>query len=77
MVGYARVHCTCTSGSFQFTHAKQKYFLYIDTDECLVANGDCEHICTNTGGSRECSCEDGYRLGSDDQSCQGINAVTN
>ena len=34
-------------------------------NECLVANGDCEHICTNTGGSRECSCEDGYRLGSD------------
>ena len=42
-----------------------------DINECLVANGDCEHICTNTGGSSECSCGDGYRLGSDGQSCSG------
>ena len=43
----------------------------LDINECLVANGNCEDICTNTDGSRECSCEDGYRLEDDGQGCLG------
>ena len=43
----------------------------IDIDECLVANGNCEQICINTDGSMECGCQDGYRLGSDGESCLG------
>ena len=43
----------------------------IDIDECLVANGNCEQICSNTIGSMECDCQDGYRLGSDGESCLG------
>ena len=35
---------------------------HADVDECLVNNGDCVHGCTNTVGSFECSCYDGYEF---------------
>lgn len=47
------------------------HYICTDINECSIANGDCEHICTNTDGSRECSCEEGYRLDSDGQGCSG------
>lgn len=40
---------------------------------CSRANGNCEHICTNTaGGGRQCSCRSGYRLLNDLRSCIDI-----
>ena len=32
--------------------------------ECLVNNGDCMDVCTNTVGSFECSCRNGYEFAS-------------
>ena len=32
-----------------------------DINECHSNNGGCEQICTNTPGSRWCSCRSGYR----------------
>ena len=42
-----------------------------DIDECESNNGDCNHTCTNTEGSYNCSCHVGYRLASDDHACNG------
>ncbi|ELU09516.1 hypothetical protein CAPTEDRAFT_115684, partial [Capitella teleta] len=33
-----------------------------DADECSSGNGGCSQNCTNTVGSYECSCGDGYEL---------------
>ncbi|XP_060578338.1 fibrillin-1-like [Ruditapes philippinarum] len=38
----------------------------IDQDECKVNNGGCSQHCSNTDGSFQCSCDDGYRLSIDD-----------
>uniref|UniRef100_A0A8C7UBS0 Coagulation factor VII n=1 Tax=Oncorhynchus mykiss TaxID=8022 RepID=A0A8C7UBS0_ONCMY len=54
-------------------------FTYINTffmsafkaipDSCLHENGGCEHFCEEEGGRRNCSCADGYFLGTDGQRC--------
>lgn len=41
-------------------------------NECLVNNGGCEHICTNSDGNFECSCQPGYDLGDDGLACIGM-----
>ena len=38
------------------------YITPIDIDECITNNGGCEQLCTNTIGSFNCSCTDGYNL---------------
>ena len=39
------------------------YFVFLpDIDECEINNGGCDQICTNTGGSHYCLCEDGFVL---------------
>ncbi|ROL50333.1 Coagulation factor VII [Anabarilius grahami] len=38
-------------------------------DSCLHDNGRCEHFCVEKDGQRNCSCVDGYFLGSDGQNC--------
>ena len=45
---------------------------FADIDECAVGNGGCDHICVNKPGSFECQCKDGYELGSDGKTCEGI-----
>lgn len=40
-----------------------------DVDECLAANGGCDHTCQNTAGSFQCFCLQGYRLDEDRLSC--------
>ncbi|XP_035691421.1 signal peptide, CUB and EGF-like domain-containing protein 2 [Branchiostoma floridae] len=44
-----------------------------DIDECLNANGGCDHACTNTAGSFYCSCVAGFTLNEDRFSCDDIN----
>lgn len=34
-------------------------------------SGGCDHFCRNTVGSFECSCRKGYKLLTDERSCQG------
>lgn len=45
----------------------------IDVDECEVLDGGCHQVCTNTEGSRNCSCDDGFELMTDGITCQGKN----
>lgn len=42
-----------------------------DINECLANNGGCDHFCRNTVGSFECGCRKGYKLLTDERSCQG------
>ena len=42
----------------------------IDIDECLLS--PCNHTCTNTAGSFQCSCNDGYELDDDGRTCNGV-----
>ncbi|XP_017066756.1 uncharacterized protein LOC108104917 isoform X2 [Drosophila eugracilis] len=44
----------------------------VDIDECLKNNGGCSNRCLNTEGSYECSCPPGYKLESDQKTCQDI-----
>ncbi|CAH1250645.1 CSMD1 [Branchiostoma lanceolatum] len=42
-------------------------------DECADANAGCDHVCTNTIGTFQCSCVSGYNLNADDFSCDDTN----
>lgn len=44
-----------------------------DIDECEHHNGGCDHFCRNTIGSFECNCRKGFKLLTDERSCQGRN----
>lgn len=44
---------------------------FTDINECASNNADCQHTCSNTDGSFECSCRNGYTLGSDGLLCIG------
>ena len=44
---------------------------YTDINECNTNNGGCEHTCTNVDGSNICSCDEGYTLDSNGNSCTG------
>ncbi|XP_078583742.1 CUB and sushi domain-containing protein 3-like [Branchiostoma floridae x Branchiostoma japonicum] len=44
-----------------------------EIDECLAANGGCDHACTNTAGSFYCSCVADYNLNADGFTCDDIN----
>ena len=45
--------------------------LHVDLDECAEGSDNCDHNCTNTQGSFECTCNVGYKLESDGSSCSG------
>ena len=46
-----------------------------DINECNRSNGGCGHNCTNTEGSFECTCRDGYLLDGDGKSCSGTRVM--
>ena len=43
----------------------------IEINECASSSSPCEHSCTNTDGSFQCSCNNGYLLDDDGRSCDG------
>ena len=44
---------------------------FLDINECIFSNGDCNHDCTNIPGSYSCSCRAGYSLNTDGHNCSG------
>ena len=44
---------------------------FTDIDECADNNGGCNQTCTNSIGSYQCSCQDGYMLNEDGYNCAG------
>ena len=48
------------------------YILIIDINECVLNIDLCEHTCTNTVDSYQCSCNTGYHLESNGYNCTGI-----
>ena len=44
---------------------------FVDINECNEENGGCSQICTNTFGSYDCSCEEGYTLDFNGFNCTG------
>ena len=57
-------------GSLAFSYNTSSYGL-LDINECNTTNGGCEHICTNTIGSFNCSCDTGYQLDENGLNCSG------
>ena len=45
---------------------------YVDVDECQTSVNLCEHNCTNTLGSFECVCDEGFTLNEDLLNCDGM-----
>lgn len=58
--------CRCFSGLINDVSDR---FKCVDKDECRYSNGNCDHICTNTYRSYQCSCRNGFHLSSDKHSC--------
>ncbi|CAG9771064.1 unnamed protein product [Ceutorhynchus assimilis] len=56
-----------TDDSVQQTGFAAVYF--VDLDECATRNAGCEHDCTNTLGSYQCSCRTGFTLHENKKSC--------
>ena len=48
---------------------------HLDIDECEEGTDECDQNCTNTNGSYYCTCMDGYKLESDNQTCTGNNLL--
>lgn len=46
-------------------------YFSLDVDECATGNGGCQMGCTNTIGSYECTCDDGFVLSFDGHTCAG------
>ena len=42
-----------------------------DVDECDLGAHGCSQTCTNTVGSYNCSCIDGFSLNDDGETCKG------
>ena len=42
-----------------------------DIDECLLDTDNCSQNCSNTIGSYQCLCDEGYRLDPDGLTCNG------
>lgn len=45
----------------------------VDVNECATANGNCQQICSNTVGSFNCACSQGYVLTNDGVNCMDVN----
>ena len=46
--------------------------IYSDIGECLIGAYDCSQICVEADGGYECDCYDGYELGFNGVTCEGI-----
>ena len=53
------------------------YVHLIDIDECFenLSTLPCDHLCNNTIGGFDCSCEEGFMLLEDGRSCEGVSVA--
>ncbi|XP_077974719.1 uncharacterized protein LOC144430572 [Styela clava] len=49
---------------------------HLDEDECYYAHDLCQQSCFNTFGSYECSCNEGFRIDDNGQTCTDIDECT-
>ena len=47
------------------------HVIFIDIDECAENTDNCSQNCSDTLGSYQCVCYDGYTLDSDQHTCNG------
>ena len=47
-------------------------YIIVYTDECVLGTHTCDQVCTNIEGPYTCSCNEGYTLDSDGQTCNPI-----
>ena len=69
--------CTFSAMSMTIPLVLYQAHFVTDIDECDTNNGGCSQTCTNTPGSRVCSCNTGYRLSGDGRTCLGQCFTTN
>ena len=50
---------------------------HTDIDECQLDSDGCNQTCTNSDGSFQCSCVNGYTLLADNLGCDGNYQVNN
>ena len=50
---------------------KNSLIIILDINECAEHSSGCNQLCTNTIGSRTCSCYTGYQLSSNNRTCTG------
>ena len=60
----------CVSHIRTYVH-KYSLISYSDVNECQTDNGGCGHVCSNTDGSFQCLCREGYTLALDGSTCIG------
>ena len=63
---------------YELKRSKQAFsivYCCLDINECANRNGGCEHSCTNTDGSFQCSCNPGYKLQKNKRKCQGMRSI--
>ena len=46
--------------------------MFVDLEECVEGQHQCQQRCINTFGSFKCSCDDGYQAAHDQTSCTGV-----
>ncbi|KAI0223787.1 hypothetical protein LSAT2_025085 [Lamellibrachia satsuma] len=63
-------HCECNIG---YHLDNSDLHTCVDKDECSAGTHNCDQTCTNTVGSFECSCPQGYDLATDRHTCNDIN----
>ena len=56
---------------YDWCHAYQSKFI-TDLNECSINNGGCSQECSNTIGSYQCTCQDGFTLQADGHTCEGM-----
>lgn len=64
----------CTKGNIYLLRLSVTLFscYFADINECMDDPGICQHNCTNTVGSYECTCPPGYRVSKDKSACEGM-----
>jgi hypothetical protein len=47
--------------------------LCVDINECLINNGGCQQLCSNSAGGYSCTCNTGFTLAFDGKTCNDVN----